>query len=159
MPETRVPTTSSSPRVLHAVARNNLPPPILNPTQTPTTSNDPTTPTNVRLVQPIHQRHTQSNNPFTILEDCTPDDDDEDIADNITIKASNQHCGAPFSPFIRQILETLQHTVLTHPSTSPATCTVHDLRPTNEPTDVPTPQVLRSVQQQSTSQPPAGLSQ
>jgi len=133
-PETRVPMTSPSPRVLRAVTHNNPPPPMLNPTRTPTTSNDPTAPTNVRLVRPIHQRHTQRNNLFTILEDCTPDDDDEDIADNITIKASNQHGGAPFSPFIRQILEPPRHMVCTRPSTSPTTCTVHDLRPTNKPT-------------------------
>jgi len=158
-PETRVPTTSPSPRVLRAVERNNLPPPILNPIQTPTTSNDTTAPTNVRLVRPIHQRHTRSNNPFTILDDCTPDDDDEDIADDITIKVSNQHGGAPFSPFIRQMLEPPRHAVCTRPITSPATCTVHDLQPTNKPTDVPTPRVLRSVQQQTIAQPPAGSSQ
>ncbi len=57
-PEPRVQTTSPSPRVLRAVARNNPPPPMHNPTRTPTTSNDPTAPANVRLMQPVHQRHT-----------------------------------------------------------------------------------------------------
>ncbi len=76
-----------------------------NPTRTPTTSNDPAAPANVRLMQPVHQRHTLSNNPFTILEDSIPDDENEDIADDITIQASNQHGGAPFSPFIKQMLK------------------------------------------------------
>jgi hypothetical protein len=156
-PETRVPTTSPSPRVLRAVARNIPPPPMPNPTRTPTTSYDPTAPTNVRLVRPIHQRHTQSNNPFTILEDCAPDDEDEDIADNITIQASNQHGGALFSPFIRQMLEPPQHTGHTQPITSPTTRTIHDLQPTNKPTNVPTPRVLKSAQQQPPAQPPTKL--
>ena len=89
------------------------PPPMPNPTQTPTTSNDPIAPTRVGLVQPIHQSHTRSNNPFTILEDCVPDNRNKDIADDITIQASNQHGGAPFSPFIRQMLEPPRHRVCT----------------------------------------------
>jgi hypothetical protein len=138
-PEPRVPATSPSPRVLRAATRNNPPPPTHNPTRTPTTSHDPTAPPNVRLVRPIHQRHTRSNNPFVILEDDTPDDEDEDIADDITVHASNQRSSAPFSPFIRRMLEPPpQHTVRTQAITSPAAPTVHDLRPSNKPTANPT---------------------
>jgi hypothetical protein len=110
-----------------------------NPTRTPTTSNDATALANIRLVQPVHQRHTRSNNPFTILEDSIPDNENEDIADDITIQASNQHSSAPFSPVIKQILKLPQKTARTQPITSPAARKVHDLRPTNKPTDVRTP--------------------
>jgi hypothetical protein len=136
--EPRVPATSPSPRVLRAATRNNPPPPMHNPTRTPTSSHDPTAPPNVRLVRPIHQRHTRNNNPFAILEDDTPDDEDEDIADDITIHASNQRSSAPFSPFIRRMLEPPpRHTVRTRAIASPAAPTVHDLRPTNKPTATP----------------------
>jgi hypothetical protein len=67
---------------MRALAHNNPPPPVHNPTRTPTTSNDPTALAAVRLVRLIHQLHTPSNNPFTILEDCNLDDEDEDIADD-----------------------------------------------------------------------------
>jgi hypothetical protein len=138
-PGPRVPETSPSPRVLRAATRNNPPPPMHNPTRTPTTSHYPTAPPNVRLVRPIHQRHTRSNNPFVILEDDTPDDKDEDIADNITVYASNQHISAPFSPFIRRMLEPPpRHTVRTRAITSPAAPSVHDLWPSNKPTATPT---------------------
>jgi hypothetical protein len=43
------------------------------------------------------------------LEDSIPDDENEDIADNISIQASNQHGGAPFSLFIKQMLELPWH--------------------------------------------------
>jgi hypothetical protein len=112
-PEPRVQTTIPSPRVLRAVARNNPLPPMHNPTRTPTTSNDPTALANIRLMRPVHQRHTRSNNPFAILEDSIPDDENEDIADDITIQASNQHGGAPFSPVIKQILKLPRKTACT----------------------------------------------
>jgi hypothetical protein len=56
----------------------------------PTTSHDPTTPSNVQLFQPVHQRHTQSNNVFAILEDDAPDNDNDNIADNLTVQADNR---------------------------------------------------------------------
>jgi hypothetical protein len=137
-PEPRVPATSPSLRVLRAATRNNPPPPTQNPTRMPTTSHDPTTPPNVRLVRHIHQRHTRSNNPFVILEDDTPDDEDKDIADDITVHASHQRSSAPFSPFIRRMLKSLpRHTVRTRAIASPAATTVHDLWPSNKPTATP----------------------
>ena len=115
------------------------PPPTQNPTRAPTTSHDPTTPLYVRLVRPIHQRHTRSINPFVILEDDTPDDEDMEIADDITVHASNQRSSAPFSPFIRRMLKSLpRHTVRTRAIASPAATTVHDLWPSNKPTATPT---------------------
>jgi len=137
--EPRVPATSPSPRVLRAAAHNNPPPPTHNPTRTPTTSHDPTVPPNVRLVRPIHQWHTRSNKPFVILEDDTPDDEDKDIADDITVHASNQRSSAPFSPFIKRMLEPPpRHTVRTRAIASPTAPPVHDLLPSNKPTATPT---------------------
>jgi hypothetical protein len=69
MPEQRVPTLGPSPRVLHASTCSIAPPPTSTPTWMPTTSHDPTAPTNIGLLQPVHQQHTWSNNLFAILED------------------------------------------------------------------------------------------
>ena len=95
---------------------NITPPPTYNPTRTPSTSKDLTVPSNVSLLRPIHQRQTEA---YWKLEDYTPDDKDEDIANVITIQASNQHSNATLSPFLRQMLEhpgrTIHHSFFTSP--------------------------------------------
>jgi hypothetical protein len=93
-PETRVPMLGPSPRVTRTSARSITPPPTSTPTQMPTTFHDPTAPANIRLLRPAHQQHTQSNNPFAILEDNDLDDNNNSIAEDITVRANNRTNGA-----------------------------------------------------------------
>jgi hypothetical protein len=115
----------------------------------PTTSHDPTTPSNIHLLQPIHQQHTQSNKPFVILEDYAPDDKNDSIADNITIQASNQNNGATLSPFLKQVSEPIRCTDTQIILTNPHASTTHNLWPTMTPTLLPQPRVLQSSHQHS----------
>jgi hypothetical protein len=119
----------------------------------PTTSHDPTGLSNIRLLQPIHLQHTQSNNPFAILEDYAPDNDDNSIAENITIQASNQSNGVTLTPSLQQVSKPTRHintqTIVTNPHIS----TAHDFRPTTTPTLLPQPQVQKSSQQQPNANP------
>jgi len=112
----QVTTQNPSPSVMRVSTHNITPPPTYNPTRTPSTSKDLTVPSNVSLLQPIHQRQTEA---YWKLEDYTPDDKDKDIADVITIQASNQHSNATLSLFLRQMLEhpgrTIHHSFFTSP--------------------------------------------
>ncbi len=71
------------------------PPTTSTPTRMPTTLHDPTAPASTQLLQPVHQQHTQSNNPFAILEDNAQDDNNDSIADNITVQANNRTVKRP----------------------------------------------------------------
>jgi len=76
------------------------------------TSFDETSPAKILTVRPVHQRHTRNNNPFAILEDdeepvnlLHPPDDDETMADNITVPVSNRTGGTNLDPFLHQRVE------------------------------------------------------
>jgi hypothetical protein len=119
----------------------------------PTTSHDRTAPSNICLLQPIHQQHTGSNNLFAILKDYALENDDNRIADDITIQSSNQTSGTTLNPSLQQVSKPKKcintQTVLTSLHTS----TVHDLRPTPTPTLLLQPWVLQSSQQQPFANP------
>jgi hypothetical protein len=119
----------------------------------PTTSHDPIVPSNISLLQPIHQQNTQSNNQFPILEDYAPDDNDDSIANDITMQANNQNNGTTLTPCLQLVNEptrrTDTQTVLTYPHES----TVHDLQPTMTPTLLPQPWVLQLSHQQPIANP------
>ncbi len=119
----------------------------------PTTLHDPTTPSNIRLLQPIHQQHTWSNNLFVILEDYAPCDDNDSIADNITIQASNQNNGATLSPFLKQVGEPTRCTDTQIILTNPHASTVHNIWPTMSPTLLSQPLVLQPSHQQPFANP------
>jgi hypothetical protein len=64
------------------------------------TSFDTTSPSKILTLHPVHQCHTGKNNLFDILEDdeepdipLHPPANDETMADNITVPASNCTCG------------------------------------------------------------------
>jgi hypothetical protein len=60
VPEPRVPIDNPSPRATRAMAcRANNPFPVNNPARMLTTSNYPTIPANIQLLQPIHQQSTR----------------------------------------------------------------------------------------------------
>jgi hypothetical protein len=138
---------------MHASASNIAPPTICITSQMPTTSNDPTAPSNIRLLQPIHQYCTQSNNLFAILEDYAPDDNNKGITDNITIQASNQRSGTTLSLFLQEVIETPRRIESQPALTNPNASTIHNLWPTVTPTLLPQPRVLRSSHQQPTANP------
>jgi hypothetical protein len=60
----------------------------------PTTLHDPKAPASIQLLQPVHQQHTRSNNLFATLEDNALDNDDNSIANNITVQANKRTNGA-----------------------------------------------------------------
>jgi hypothetical protein len=98
VPEPRVPMDNPSPKATRATAcRANNPFPVNNPPRMQTASNDPTAPANIQLLQPIHQRCTHNNNPFTILEDKTLKDNYDYAWDYITIQANNHFTKQPNS--------------------------------------------------------------
>ncbi len=154
-PESRVPPPGPSPRVTHTNAQNIALPPTRRSTWMPTTSHDPTAPSNIHILQPIHQQHTQNSNPFAILEVYTPDDDNNSIADDITIQARNQTNGATLSPSFQRVSKPTRRintqTNVTNPHTH--TCTIHNLRPTTTPTLLPQPRVLQSSLLQTNANP------
>jgi hypothetical protein len=104
----------------------------------PTTSNS-AAPEMLYPTRPIHQRHTWSNNPFTILEE-----DKEPDKPNITTDAPTplqlllQATIPPYDPFIQEMLDRPQQTIQA----------IHDLRPqrraapTANPTTHPSPTIL-----------------
>jgi hypothetical protein len=100
----------------------------------PTTSHDPTAPSTIHLLQPIHQQHTQNNNLLAILEDYAPDNNDESITDDITIQAINQKLGATLSFFLQQISELTRCTDTQMVSTNPNSSIDYNLQPTTTPT-------------------------
>jgi hypothetical protein len=119
----------------------------------PTTLHDPTAPSNYPLLQPVNQCHTQSNNLFAILEDNTPDKDNNNIADNLTVYANNRTNGANLSTSLQQVRPLARRkntpTVLINPHAS----LVHDLWPTTTPTLIPQPRLLQSRNQQPIANP------
>jgi hypothetical protein len=155
MPEPRVPTLGLSPRVVYANARTIAPPTTCTTTQTLTTLHDPTAPSNIWILQPVHQWHTRTNNPFAILEDDTPDDDNDNITDNLTVTVQAENCtnGTKLGTSLQQLClpASCMNTpmVLTNPHASPA----HDLWPTATPTLIPQPWLLQSTCHQPIANP------
>ena len=102
---------------------------------------------NIQLLQPVHQRHTRSNNLFVILEDNAPDNDDNNIIDNLTVQANDCTNGATLGTSLQLLRQPTRRsntpTVLTNPHASP----IHDLRPTVTPTLSLQPRLLQSTQQ------------
>jgi hypothetical protein len=88
---------------------------------------DPTVPSNIHLLQPVYQGHTQNNNLLAILEDDVPDDNNDNIADDLTIQAANCTNGTTLSTSLQQVCQPARCNntpmVLTNPNASP----VHDL--------------------------------
>ncbi len=134
VPEPWVPMDNLSPKATRAMAcRANNPLPVNNPTRMPTTSSDPTAPANIQLLRPIHQGCTHNNNPFTILEDETPEDDNDYAPDDITIQASNHSTKQPNSTSTprRTTTPPTANTPVHNLSTN---CDAHNMSPSNDPT-------------------------
>jgi hypothetical protein len=93
----------------------------------------------------MHQQHTRSNNPLAILEDDAPDNNNDNIADDITVQADNCTNGAMLGTSLQLVCQPARHsktlTVLTNPIASP----VHDLRPTATPTLILQPRLIQST--------------
>jgi hypothetical protein len=141
VPEPRVPMDNPSPRATRAMAHcANNPLPVNNPSRTPTTSNDPTTPANIQLLRPIPQRPTHNKNRFTILEDETSQDNNDYALDDITIQASNCSTKQPKS--------TSTPCRTTAPLTrkpTPIPTPIHNLQPTAMLIIRPPQMILQSV--------------
>jgi hypothetical protein len=147
-PEPRVPMLGPSPRVMRASTCTVAPPSTCTPTQMPTTLHDPTMPSSICLLQPVHQQHTQNNNPFAIFADNAPDNNGNDnIADDLTIQADNCTNDATLSTSLQWVHQPARRNntlmILTNPHASP----VHDLWPTATPTLIPQPRLLQSTYQ------------
>ncbi len=111
----------------------------------PNTLHDPTAPANIQLLQPVHQRHTWSNNLFAILEDDAPYNDDDNIADNLTVQANNCTNGATLGTSLQLVRQPARRSYTSIVLTNHHASTVHDLRPTLTPTLIPQPQLTTAM--------------
>jgi hypothetical protein len=89
--------------------------------------------------------NTRSNNLLAILEDYDPGNDDDEIADNLTVQASNRTYDTTLGISRQQLRQPAWHRttpmVLSNPLASP----VHDLWPTTTPTLIPQPRLPLST--------------
>jgi hypothetical protein len=123
-------------------------PPTSTPTWMPTSSRDPTAPTNICLLQPVHQGYTESNNRHAIFEDNAPDNNNANIADDLTVQANNCINGTTLGTSLQLVRQSARHSNTPMVLTNPHASTVHDLQPTVTPTLIPQPQLLQSTPQQ-----------
>jgi hypothetical protein len=119
----------------------------------PTTLHDPKAPASIKLLQPVHQQHTQSNNPFAILEDDALDDNDDSIADNITVQANKCTNGATLGTSLQLVRQPARRSNTPMVSTNPISSLVHDLPLTMTPTLILQPRLPQSTHQQPIANP------
>jgi len=112
---------------------------------------DATSPSKILTLHPVHQCHTRNNNLFDILEDdeepdipLHPPDNDETMADNITVPTSNYTGGTNLDPFLHHRVEyprniDMQPRMLHSPQNQPATQVAPQLR---SPPRLPTPKPI-----------------
>jgi hypothetical protein len=113
-PELSMPTATPTQQPDMRVIISTSPAPrVLYPTGA-TTSLDTNSLLNIQILLPAHQCHTHNNNLFTILENdeepenpCQPLDNDENMANDSTVPASNCTSTTYFDPNLGQLLSSV----------------------------------------------------